>query len=63
MNETFVSTRNLPGDMVLVDTRLEHLLAINLLDTEPEPGSLDLEPIRFPHSASRAEERIPVLAG
>lgn len=62
MNETFVSTRILPGDRVNVDPRLEHLLAINLLDREPEPGFVDLEPIRFHRSASRAEERVPVLA-
>jgi hypothetical protein len=46
-----------------VDPHLESLLAINLLDEEPEAGSPPVEAPRFPHVALRAEERIPVLAG
>lgn len=37
MTETFVETMNLPGAMVHVDPRLEAVLAINLLDHDPEP--------------------------
>lgn len=62
MNETFASTRNLPRDMVLVDPHLEHLLGINLLDHEPDVAPRDLEPPRFRHVPSRAEERISVPA-
>lgn len=63
MTETFAPTTNLPGAFVPVDPHLELLLAINLLDEEPESRSWDLEPPRFHHSASKADERIPVLAG
>lgn len=63
MNETFERTSNPPGAFVPVDTFLEALLAINLLDAEPEPAAWDLEPPRFRHALSRADERIPVLAG
>ena len=64
MTDTFAPTTNLPGAFVLVDPRLESLLAINLLDEEPEPISRDLRPPRVPRAASRTdEERIPVLAG
>ncbi len=63
MTETFARTTNLPGASVPVDPHLEALLAFNLLDEEPEPRSWDLEPPRFHHSASRADERVPVLAG
>ena len=63
MNETFTPTTNLPGADVPVDPHLEALLVINLLDEEPESSSWDLEPPRFHHSASRVDERIPVLAG
>jgi hypothetical protein len=49
--------------MVPVDPRLEALLAINLLDEEPEPAPRALEPPRFHHATSSADERIPVLAG
>jgi hypothetical protein len=63
MTETFAPTSNLPGVMVPVDPRLEALLAINLLDEEPEPAPRALEPPRFHHATSSADERIPVLAG
>lgn len=62
MNETFAPTRNQPGAMAPVDLRLEALLAINLLDEEPEPSSPTLEPPRF-QQADNVHERIPVLAG
>lgn len=62
MLETFAPTTNLPGAFVPVDAHLEAMLAINLLDEEPEPGGWDLEPPRFPHADTRTEERIPVLA-
>jgi hypothetical protein len=63
LTETFVPTTNLPGAFVPVDAYLEALLAINLLDEEPEPAPWDLEPPRFHHAVSSADERIPVLAG
>ena len=63
MTEAFVPTTNRPGAVVPVDPRLEALLAINLLDAEPESAAWDVEPPRFPHAAARAEERILVLAG
>ena len=62
MNETFERTSNLPGAFVPVDPHLEALLAIDLLDEEPEYRGV-LEPPRFPHAESSREERIPVLAG
>jgi hypothetical protein len=63
MTGTFATTTKLPGAYVPVDPRLEALLAINLLDEEPEAGSPPVEAPRFPRVALRAEERIPVLAG
>lgn len=63
MIETFVSKTNPPGAVVHVDPRLEALLAFNLLDEEPASAPLLLEPPRFHHTVSAAEERIPVLVG
>ena len=63
MIETFQPTMTVPGAFVRVDPHLEALLAIDLLDEEPEPYRGALEPPRFPHAESRPEERIPVLAG
>jgi hypothetical protein len=63
MNETFATTINRPGAFVPVDPRLEALLAINLLDEEPEAAARDLEPPRFHHVTQSADERIPVLVG
>ena len=63
MTEAFASTTNVPGAVVPVDPRLEALLAINLLDEEPEPAPWILEPPRFHHAVPSADERIPVLAG
>jgi hypothetical protein len=63
MTETFVPTTNLPGAFVPVDPHLEALLAISLLDEEPEPVRWVPEPPRFPHADVSTEERIPVLAG
>jgi len=62
MNETFVSKPTLPGAEVLVDPRLEALLALNLLDEEPEPAPALVEPPRFHHVAPRSEEQIPDFA-
>jgi hypothetical protein len=63
MTETFAPTTKMPGAYVPVDAHLEALLAINLLDEEPEPASWIPEPPRFPHADVSAEERILVLAG
>jgi hypothetical protein len=63
MIETFERTPNLPGAFVLVDPHLEALLAIDLLDEEPDATRWIPEPPRFPHAEARTEERIPVLAG
>lgn len=63
MTETFARTTNLPGASVPVDPHLEALLAINLLDEEPEPALWIPEPPRFPHAEVSLDERIPVLAG
>lgn len=62
MNETFAATMNRPGAFVPADPRLEALLAINLLDEEPEAAPWDLEPPRFHHATPSVDERIPVLA-
>jgi hypothetical protein len=61
MTETFAPTTNLPGAVVPVDPHLEALLAINLLDDEPEPARSNPEPPRSRHINARAEERIRVL--
>jgi hypothetical protein len=63
MIETFPTTTTIPGAYVPVDPHLEALLAIDLLDEEPEPALRALEPPRFPHAESSREQRIPVLAG
>ncbi len=63
MTETFAATTNLPGAFVPADPHLEALLAINLLDEEPESTPRELEAPRFRHPVERAEERIAVLAG
>ena len=63
MIEAFERTSNLPGAIVPVDPHLEALLAINLLDEEPEPAPWIPEPPRFPPADVRTDERIPVLAG
>lgn len=62
MSETFELTTTLPGAYVPVDPHLEALLAINLLDEEPEAAPRTLEPPRFPRADVRSGERIPVLA-
>jgi hypothetical protein len=62
VTETFVPTTTLPGAVVPVDPHLEALLAINLLDEEPETDPWELEPPRFPHSTPATDERIPVLS-
>jgi len=62
MTETFVDTMNLPGAVVPVDPRLEALLAINLLDEEPDQRSKDMVPRPFRETAASASARIPVLA-
>lgn len=63
MTETFEPTINRPGGVVPVDPHLEALLAINLLDEEPEITPLELEPPRFHHATPSTAERIPVLVG
>ena len=61
MTETFVAM-NLPGAVVPVDPRLEALLAINLLDEEPDQRSKDMVPRPSRETAASASARIPVLA-
>ena len=60
MTETFGPTTHLPGAFVPVDPHLEALLAIDLLDEEPEPPALNLEPPRFRHTTPATDERILV---